>query len=553
MNATADAAAPFDVVIIGGALAGAATAILLLREEPKLRLLIVEKSAAFTRRVGEATVEVSGYFLGRVLGLTRHLNEAHLVKQGMRFWFFNGRTKSLADCSEIGGRYLARVPAYQVDRAVLDEEVLRRACALGAALSRPAGVGRVQLNAGGLQTVEIRRQGENETVQARWVVDASGVSALLARQQGWWRPNRAHPTTAVWARWTDVKDWDGLELGEKFPHWAMACHGIRGTATNHFTGDGWWAWCIPLKGGDVSVGLVFDQRRVRWPEGGSLGERLKSFLMQHPVAGEILADARWLEGDVHWRKNLPYFSTTFAGDGFALVGDASGFLDPLYSPGMDWVAFTVSSAAQLIVSQRRGQDIGPGLRKHNLDFSRSYARWFAALYRDKYEYVGEYDLLRLAFLLDLGLYYLGVASQPFKRGKMALCEPIFTAARSTPFFYLMQTYNLRLAQIARSRRERGRLGRKNAHRRFMFTGYTFAPSSALTVLRALAGWLRLEITEGWRSWRRRSMVEWSQNAKEEPGTHSPDSARWPAAARHSFAGPASGGADRLEPGLRTKA
>src|SRR5207247_1050293 len=124
-----------------------------------------------------------------------------------------------------------------------------------------------------------------EQLQARWVVDASGIAALLSRQEGWWRPNRAHPTTAVWARWTGVKDWDGLELAEKFPDWAMACHGIRATATNHFTGDGWWAWCIPLKGGDVSVGVVFNQRRVQWPEGGPLGERLKNFLMQHRAGG----------------------------------------------------------------------------------------------------------------------------------------------------------------------------------------------------------------------------------------------------------------------------
>src|SRR2546422_11441675 len=124
---------------------------LLLREQPGLRVLILEKSAAFTRRVGEATVEVSGYFLTRVLGLTQHLNEAHLVKQGMRFWFFNERTKSLADCSEIGGRYLSRVPAFQVDRAVLDEEVLRRAQAAGARLWRPATVVKVQLVSEGRQ------------------------------------------------------------------------------------------------------------------------------------------------------------------------------------------------------------------------------------------------------------------------------------------------------------------------------------------------------------------------------------------------------------------
>src|SRR3954464_7386348 len=100
--------ANYDVVIVGGALAGAATAILLLREQPKLRVLIVEKTTTFPRKVGEATVEVSAYFLGRILGLTQYLNEAHLMKQGMRFWFANERTHALDECSEIGGRYLAR-------------------------------------------------------------------------------------------------------------------------------------------------------------------------------------------------------------------------------------------------------------------------------------------------------------------------------------------------------------------------------------------------------------------------------------------------------------
>lgn len=60
----------YDVLVIGGALAGAATATLLLRQNPGLRLSIVEKSERLGRRVGEATVEVSAYFMGRVLGLT---------------------------------------------------------------------------------------------------------------------------------------------------------------------------------------------------------------------------------------------------------------------------------------------------------------------------------------------------------------------------------------------------------------------------------------------------------------------------------------------------
>jgi flavin-dependent dehydrogenase len=490
----------YDVIVVGGALAGAATSLLLLREEPELKILIIEKSSAFGRRVGEATVEVSGYFLSRVLGLTQHLNEAHLVKQGMRFWFFNSQTKSLPDCSEIGGRYLARVPSYQVDRAVLDEEVLRRAQNAGAEVLRPASVGKVQLVDGGLQSVEVRSAEEVSRLSARWIVDASGVAALLARQQGWWRPNKAHPTTAVWARWTGVKDWDGLELAEKFPEWSMACHGIRATATNHLVGKGWWAWCIPLKGGDVSIGVVFDQRLVTWPDEGPLGERLKDFLVQHPVGREIMADATWREGDVHWRKNLPYYSTTFAGDGFSLVGDAAGFIDPFYSPGMDWISFTASATSQLILAQRRGEEVAPLVARHNSDFGHCYERWFQALYQDKYEYMSEFDLMRLAFLLDLGLYYFAVVSQPFKHGAKALRQPVFSLPVSVPFFRFIRCYNRRFARIARAREARNRSGRCNNHRRFMFQGYTFARTSTLPIVKALLGWAWLELKEGWRTW-----------------------------------------------------
>ena len=487
------------MVIIGGSLAGAATATLLLRENPVLRVLIIERSPAFTRRVGEATVEVSAYFLGRVLGLTQYLNETQLVKQGMRFWFAEDTTATLADCHEIGARYLVRIPAYQVDRSTLDEEVLRRACALGATLLRPGRVGEVSLQPDGEQIVHVDTP--TQKIRARWVVDASGVAAVLARQEGWLEPNTAHPTTAAWARWRNVKDWDGAELAHKFPDWAAACYGIRGTATNHLTGPGWWAWWIPLKGGDVSIGVVFDQRLVTFPEQGALGDRLHAFLSQHPVGRELLAEAQWIAGDVHSRKNLAYGVTQLAGDGYALVGDAAGFLDPLYSPGMDWIAYTSYATAQLILAQQRGEPIGDRLAAHNRAFTQSYQRWFEALYRDKYEYLGEYDLMRTAFVLDLGLYYFGVVSQPFRCGAAAFAVPTFSTPASTPAYHFMRTYNRRFAQIARARRQRG--GRRYAGvQRFLFPGFTFSPGSSRYLLTALVRWAWLELTEGWRSWGR---------------------------------------------------
>lgn len=493
--------APYDVVVLGGSLAGAATATLLLRARPGLRIAVVEKSAAFPRRVGESTVEVSAYFLSRVLGLTGFLNETQLPKHGMRFWFANGRTHSLPDCSEIGGRYLTRLPAWQVDRSVIDEEVLRRAVAAGVHLLRPAKVRRVSLRPGGVQEVEVESAGEAVRLEARWVVDATGFSALVARQEGWLKPNTDHPTNACWARWTGVKDWDDAGLARCHPEWSSACQGIRNTATNHVVGDGWWAWFIPLRGGDTSVGVVFDTRRVPFPTGPEpLGRRLKTFLTAHPVAAEILRDAEPVAGDVRWRAQLAYRCDRIADDGVVLVGDAAGFIDPFYSPGMDWLSYTVQRGAELVLAGLAGEPLPARLEAHNADFTRSLDRWFDAVYRDKYSWMGDFELMRIGFRLDLGLYYLGVVSQPVRDGAAAYRNPVFSLPKSRIPYRLMAAYNRRLGRIADDRRRRGTFGRRNDRSRYLLNGYLPDNSTGRPVLEALLSWVGLEIREGWRTW-----------------------------------------------------
>ncbi|MFM8363968.1 MAG: NAD(P)/FAD-dependent oxidoreductase, partial [Verrucomicrobiota bacterium] len=190
-----------DVIVIGGALSGAAAAFLLKRQHTDLRVLVVEKSPEFKRRVGEATTEVSSYFLTRVLGLANFLACTQISKNGLRFWFYREGEGSLGDCSELGGRQLSTIPAYLIDRSELDEEVLRRAVAAGVELMRPAQVLSVSLNEGEMQEVVVRAEGVEKKLRARWVVDASGVKAELARANGWLKANTEHPTLAVWSRW----------------------------------------------------------------------------------------------------------------------------------------------------------------------------------------------------------------------------------------------------------------------------------------------------------------------------------------------------------------
>ena len=491
----------WDVIVIGGSLAGAATASLLLRRDPGLRILILERSACFSRRVGESTVEISAFFLGRVLGLTGHLLESHVPKQGMRFWFTNERARTIDQCSETGPRYNVRLPGYQVDRAVLDEHLLNKVGGEGAVVNRSVRIRRVQLVNGGNQIVTWEGSDAIPRVaRARWVVDASGSAALLARQEGWLVQNRAHPTAACWSRWSGVKSLDGPELGARYPAWMSKVNGLRSTATNHLTGYGWWAWFIPLKGGDVSVGVVYDQRITELPAGPSLGARLKAMLDQHPAGREMLAEAQWLEGDVHFRRNLAYSSSTFATDGAVLVGDAAGFMDPFYSPGMDFVAYSATAAAALIRDGFRGRPVPPRVSRHNAEFALSYRRWFDAVYRDKYFYMGDQELMTLAFRLDLGLYYLGMVAPPFLRGAQLLEHPPFTHPRSAWAFRLMACYNRRFAAIAESRRRRGTWGKLNDRVFFGFTSYEFNLRLPFRVACLLGSWLQLELREGWRSW-----------------------------------------------------
>src|SRR5438067_12665050 len=140
---------PFDVVLIGGAFSGAATALLLKRRQPELRVLIIEKAAEFDRKVGESTTEVSSCFLTRVLGLSTYLGHEQLAKQGLRMWFAKDSAQPFEDCVEMGARYNARLAGFQVDRAKLDSHLLELAAQVGCEIFRPAKVVQIELNGAG--------------------------------------------------------------------------------------------------------------------------------------------------------------------------------------------------------------------------------------------------------------------------------------------------------------------------------------------------------------------------------------------------------------------
>jgi flavin-dependent dehydrogenase len=489
----------YDVVVIGGAVSGASLALLLRRWLPATRLLIVEREEVFGRKVGEATVEVSGMFLHRVLGLYDMLSREHLPKHGLRFWFTDGPERSLLKMSEVGSGGIPHLPSFQLDRARLDGQILALAEAEGAAVLRPAKV--LAVEHGWPQSrVRLEDAGGTREVSARWVIDASGKQAFLARRMRLLRRVEEHPIAAIWGRWKGAKDLDGPAILGQDPRQPglPRVSAARRLATNHFCGYGWWCWVIPLAGGETSVGLVYNKEILTLPGVGCKLERYRHFVTSQPGLRELLAAAELLEKDTLSYGHLPYTSSKYMAPGWALLGDAAGFLDPFYSPGLDHVGFSVYATARILEEdlggRLAGEELEARIATHNGNFERSYRRWMEALYLGKYEIFGDAELTACAFLVDTALYYMGVVT-PVDADVDAFCNPPFglDIPAATFAHRFMRTFNRRMTRIARFRRLVGLYGRRNVGWHFYSKLPGLGRHSTGMLVQGLRLWLKFEL------------------------------------------------------------
>ena len=482
----------YDLVVIGGAISGASTAFLLKRQNPALRVLIIEKTEQFDRKVGESTSEVGACFLTRVLNLSNHLGQEQITKSGLRMWFYRQSNDSYTRCTEIGPKHQTRLPAFQLDRSKLDEAVLQKALHVGCELWRPAKVMDLELGGEGNNRINVRINDEPRTVSARWVIDASGRNAVVPRKLKLFRPLEGHPINAIWARFRKTTDLDGPEIWETAPGFAEPCWAMRQWATNHLMGYGWWGWLIPLKGGDCSVGLVYDQRLFELPPGPNLGERLKSHLMTHPLGKKALCDAECIERDVHALSNLAYYSAQSMGDGWALVGDAAGFLDPLYSQGFDFISYTCYSTFEILGDRFAGKDISEARTRYNELYQEQFHTWFESIYKDKYYYLGDAELMTVAFYLDIGAYFLGPVGQAYSNHPHRYSALPYAGPIGRFFGKFMRCYNARLAAIAKRRVANGSYGLHNLDSRLFLPGFVPGPGSLRFMLTGVRKWLEVE-------------------------------------------------------------
>lgn len=390
----------FDVILMGGGLAGGLLARQLIRQRPELRVLVIEKRREGAYKVGESTVEIFSDYLLRKLGLSTYLYDEHLPKNGLRFFFDDeDRSAPLERLSEIGSQGLPWLPSFQIDRRRFETDLRR--------FDEEAGVSWEEARVTGFELGEdghrvmLERAGRPSCYTARWLVDASGRAGLVARRLGWRVPDVSHAITGAWARLEGVAEWDD---GRSEAFHRRARHTSRRLSTNHFCYPGYWIWFIPLRGGLTSVGVVGERDRL--PASLARPAGFRSFLDEHRAVRELLAPATAIDFGTYGQ--LAYGTRRFLDPRrVALIGEAAAFTDPFYSPGSDFIALENDIVTDLVVRELGGED--PSVWSSRLvgyeEFLQGRFELNLALYRALYPLLGSFRLFRLKWDLDLTAYY----------------------------------------------------------------------------------------------------------------------------------------------------
>jgi hypothetical protein len=167
-------------------------------------------------------------------------------------------------------------------------------------------------------------------------------------------------------------------------------------------------------------------------------------------------------------------------------------MDPLYSQGLDYCSHTAYAAHKIIGKSLAGNDVASEIAAYARDFHLSFHRWYEALYRDKYHYLGDADLMWVAFQLDLSSYFFGPVRLIYDRTDEFSLLP-YHGAIGACIARGMRFYNRRLAALAQKRWAAGIYGCHNLDRR-LIVKQGFAPDkNVLRVLRqGLWAWCKLE-------------------------------------------------------------
>ena len=413
----------FDVIILGGGLAGGCLARQLRMEAPSLRVLVAEKrrhpvpEAAF--KVGESSVEIGAHYFHSRLNLAAHLRSGHLEKLGLRYFFPDGDNRDITRRVEVGPLRFSPVPSFQLDRGRLENYLLKMNAENGVTVLDGCRVQDFELNPGGMHQVTIATEDGVIAFSARWVVDASGRAGLIKRRLGLVKSS-THGANASWWRFNTrlkIDDWS------EDPAWkARVSSGLRWHSTVHLMGAGYWVWLIPLGNGSHSFGIVADAEMHPFSRINRFERALDWLREFEPQCAEVVErNAGNLEDFLALQHFAHSCARVFSGDRWALVGEAGVFTDPFYSPGSDFIAIGNDYVTDLIARDAAGEAIVQRAESFNTMYLRLFDG-FIRLYDGQYRIMGNAQAMTAKVSWDNACYWAINALLFFNR---RYCRPEF--------------------------------------------------------------------------------------------------------------------------------
>jgi len=336
----------FDVIIIGGGPGGSTCASLLSRAGHKV--LLLEKAKFPREHVGESLLPFC-YRLFEDLGVVDEMKKRFVRKPGVRFMDGRKGTISTTWCfNHIISDETYR--SFQVARGEFDHILLKNSMRLGAEVHEQTKVKDVDVQSApdSVSVQAVDESGKETTYRGRFLIDASGRDALLGSKYGWRRLREELDRTAVWSHWTGVKLAGGLEEG-------LSLILYMGEEQKG------WIWVFPLTEDRVTAGFVAqnsyirDQRKkllaagsTNWEYDLCMQELNRSPFVEKLLSGAKLAMPMLVNG------NYSYEIKNHYGSNYAMVGDARGFIDPIFSSGVFLTMKTAYLVSNAVDNQLKG-------------------------------------------------------------------------------------------------------------------------------------------------------------------------------------------------------
>ncbi|WP_250500854.1 NAD(P)/FAD-dependent oxidoreductase [Caballeronia sp. GAWG1-5s-s] len=355
-----------DVAIIGAGPSGAVAAALLRRAGRSV--LVLERQHFPRFSIGESLLPQSMAYLEEA-GMLRAVVEAGFqYKNGAQFVYRDQAAAYDFRDKHSGGWGTT----YQVERAVFDDLLIR--CAMEQGADVRFGHTVLAMKTGDAPVLDVVDEaGTQYQVHARFVLDASGFGRVLPRLLDLEAPTRLATRAAIF---THVRDGIPVEAHDR----------SKITVAVHPEHRDVWYWMIPLANGRSSVGCVAEAAFLDVDE-AEREQKLRSLIQSEPTLNRLIGNAPFLMPVRHiggYSANVE----TLHGDGYALLGNAGEFLDPVFSSGVTIALRSAHLAVQTLDRQLNGEAIDWHAQydvplRRGIDTFRAFVeRWYSGKLQD---------------------------------------------------------------------------------------------------------------------------------------------------------------------------